>query len=146
MNFRREPSAEEREPTINLTPLMDVMFLLVIFFAVSTTFRIHPGISVNLPKAKSENTIKQDRSIVAVLTEKGNIFLDGIPVQRKNLLRSLKTRQAASPALVFVLQADEGARHGQVVELMDAAKRVGISKLGIATRKIEIGSLAETQP
>lgn len=137
MNFHRESRGGDQEEGINLTPLMDVMFLLVIFFAVSTTFRIYPGISVNLPKVQSESTLQDERTIVAVLTEKGKIFLDGNPVPRKNLLKTLKTRQASSPALMFVLQADEGARHGQVVELMDAAKKVGITRLGIATRKIE---------
>jgi len=51
MNFKRRGSDEESEPALNLTSLIDVMFLLVIFFAVSTTFRVYSGLSVNLPRA-----------------------------------------------------------------------------------------------
>lgn len=134
MNFHRE-SLEEKEPSINLTPLMDVMFLLVIFFAVSTTFRVYPGISVTLPKAESKDVLSEERIMVAVLNEQGQIFLDGSPIAQRTLLKVLRARQAANPSLMFVVQADENARHGRVVELMDAAKMVGISKLGIATRK-----------
>ena len=54
MNFEERLSMEEDEPSLNLTPLMDIMFLLVIFFAVSTTFKVFPGISVDLPGAESE--------------------------------------------------------------------------------------------
>ena len=62
MNFEKGLSTEENEPSLNLTPLMDIMFLLVIFFAVSTTFKVFPGISVNLPGAESEN-IKEEKKI-----------------------------------------------------------------------------------
>ncbi len=136
MNFRRE-SLEEKEPAINLTPLMDVMFLLVIFFAVSTTFRVYPGISVTLPKAQVKDVLSEERAMIAVLNAKGEIFLDGRPIPRRSLLKILRARQAANPSLMFILQADENAKHGHVVSLMDAAKLAGVSKLGIATRKPE---------
>jgi biopolymer transport protein ExbD len=134
MNFKRSGSDEENEPVLNLTPLIDVMFLLVIFFAVSTTFRVYPGLSVNLPRAHSERIAEDKRVVKAVLTSKGEIFLENEEVVRSELIEVLKNRQKVAPVSLFVLEADEQARHGQVVELMDAARQAGIPRLAIATR------------
>ena len=135
MNFRRRPAGEEGGFELNLAPLMDVMFLLVIFFAVSTTFRVYPGISIDLPAAGSEQIREEEQSITVVLSEGGDIYVEGNKVTFAHLERTLKERFESAPNLMFVLQADEKARHGQVVELMDAAKQVGISHLAIATRQ-----------
>jgi biopolymer transport protein ExbD len=134
MNFKRNGSDEENEPALNLTSLIDVMFLLVIFFAVSTTFRVYPGLSVNLPRAHSERIAEDKKTLKAVLTVKGDIYLDNEYVSRSNLAEVLRRKQRLSRVSLFVLEADEQARHGQVVELMDAARQAGIPRLAIATR------------
>jgi biopolymer transport protein ExbD len=134
MNFKRNGSDEENEAPFNLTPLIDVMFLLVIFFAVSTTFRVAPGLSVNLPRAQPERIAIDKKSLTAVLTRTGEIFLDSEKVSRSGLFDELRKRQRRSAVSLFVLEADEEARHGQVVELMDAARRAGIPRLAIATK------------
>jgi biopolymer transport protein ExbD len=133
MNFKRNGSDEENEPALNLTSLIDVMFLLVIFFAVSTTFRVYPGLSVNLPKAHSERIAEDKKVLKVVLTKAGEIFLDNEQVAREDLSSTLKKRQRRSAVSLFVLEADEDARHGLVVELMDAARQAGIPRLAIAT-------------
>jgi len=134
MNFKKSGAEEENEPALNLTSLIDVMFLLVIFFAVSTTFRVYPGLSVNLPRAQSERIAEDKKVLKAVLTCGGEIFLDNDKVSRSDLFGTLRTRQRRSPVSLFVLEADEEARHGKVVELMDAARQAGIPRLAIATR------------
>jgi biopolymer transport protein ExbD len=133
MNFKRNGSDEEGEPALNLTSLIDVMFLLVIFFAVSTTFRVHPGLSVNLPRAHSERIAEDKKTMKAVLTRAGEIYLDNKQVERADLFDTLRRLQRQSTVSLFVLEADEDARHGQVVELMDAARQAGIPRLAIAT-------------
>ncbi len=134
MNFKRNGSDPESEPALNLPSLIDVMFLLVIFFAVSTTFRVQPGLSVNLPRAHSERIAQDKKTLEAVLTSTGDIFIDNEKVARSDLFETLRERQRRSGVSLFVLEADEEARHGQVVELMDAARRAGIPRLAIATR------------
>ena len=133
MNFKRKGSNEESEPALNLTSLIDVMFLLVIFFAVSTTFRVHPGLSVNLPRAHSERIVEDKKTMKAVLTQAGEIYLDNEEVARDDLFETLRRLQRQSNVSLFVLEADEDARHGQAVELMDAARQAGIPRLAIAT-------------
>jgi len=137
MNFQRQSVMEGEEPTINVTPLLDIVFLLIIFLVVTTTFRIYPGISVNLPRARAQGVQQEEHTVVAVLTREGEIFLNGKPVRRQDLTRTLRLHQAVSQASLFVVEADEMARHGQVVELMDAARQVGIPRLAIATRDKE---------
>lgn len=134
MNFEERLSMEEDEPSLNLTPLMDIMFLLVIFFAVSTTFKVFPGISVDLPGAESENIKEEAKSLTAILTEAGKIFIDGKPIEKDHLVDTLRARQEESPVNMFILEADRTAQHGQVVALMDAAKKAGILRLAISTR------------
>ena len=133
MNFKRTGSDEDREPALNLTSLIDVMFLLVIFFAVSTTFRVYSGLSVNLPKARSERIAEDKKTMKAVLTETGEIYLDNEEVARDDLFNTLRRMQRKSKVSLFVLEADEDAKHGRAVELMDAARQAGIPRLAIAT-------------
>ncbi len=133
MNFKRKGSEEESEPALNLTSLIDVMFLLVIFFAVSTTFRVHPGLSVNLPRAQSERIAEDKKTVKAVLTATGEIYIDNEKVARDSLFETLRRLQRKSKVSLFVLEADKDARHGQAVELMDAARQAGIPRLAIAT-------------
>ena len=134
MDFEETLSTEENEPALNLTPLMDIMFLLVIFFAVSTTFKVFPGISVDLPGAESEAIQEEEKSLTAILTEKGEILIDGERIEEGKLDDTLRARQEESPISLFILEADRRAQHGQVVLLMDAAKQAGILQLAISTR------------
>ena len=139
MNFQAGGLSGEDEPTFNLTPLIDVLFLLVIFLAVATSFRTHSGLSVKLPQAQGEQVVEEQTTVVAVLTEAGEILLDGNPVAVEDVEGFLKRRQKEAPVSLFVLQADEMARHGQVVTLMEAARQAGMARLAIATRPKEEG-------
>ena len=146
MNFQKQSWGDGGEPEINLTPLIDAMFLLVIFFAVSTTFRIYPGLSVNLPTAGSEQIQQEEATVRAIVTEEGEIYLDGEKVARDQLPMILRDRQKAAPIAMFVLQADTKTQHGCVVEVMDAAKQAGIARLAIATRQKGGGGAAPGGP
>ncbi len=134
MNFETHGSDGEGESALNLTSLIDVMFLLVIFFAVSTTFRIHPGLSVHLPTARSERIPEEKHTVQAVLTKTGEVYLDGEAVGWDRVLERLKRKRKASGVTLFLLEADAQALHGRVVALMDAAREAGIRRLAIATR------------
>jgi len=108
---------------------------LIIFFAVSTTFRVYPGLSVNLPEAKADKVVEEKKSLTAILTEKGDLYLEEEAVSLDHLPKALRVRQEMSPIQVFVLQADERVHHGKVVRVMDAARQAGISRLAIGTRE-----------
>ena len=130
MRFRR-PRTRRGTLFINLTPLIDVVFLLLIFFMVSTSFAIIRGIRVDLPTATTPQE-KIEQNIVISVTKEGKIYLGKTLVSKTELVRRLKREIGRKKSLV-VINADKDARHGTVVEVMDLAKQGGAGKLGILT-------------
>jgi len=131
--FRRKAA---EEPKIDMTPMVDVVFLLLIFFMISTTFVETPGISVDLPQSSSEAISSEPVEIKAYVDKSGGIHIGDQAVSPEALEGTLarlakeKGRQAT-----FVLMADRDVRHGLVVRLMDAAQTAGFTKLAIGTEK-----------
>ncbi|MDC0897309.1 biopolymer transporter ExbD [Desulfobacterota bacterium] len=130
MNFSKRINTEET--LMDLTPIVDVVFNLLIFFALSLNFsQITSSINIKLPKAKSSEIVTEKQVVVSI--EKGNkiyindkkLFIDQIP----NYLNDI------SKDKVVVIKADEGIDHGFVVQVMDLIKRSGFNKLGIAVKK-----------
>ena len=121
-----------RKPSINITPLIDVMFLLLIFFMVSSTFREYPGIDITLPKAA--NAEAQDtKSHELAVSPEGKFALDGNALE----LNELKVRLAAiredEPDAALILNVHNEADFQFAVDAIDAAKAVGVSNLIIKT-------------
>ena len=124
---------------INLTPLIDVVFLLLIFFMVSTTFIKQGRLSITLPQADQNTAQREQQSINLVIDSKGNYTLDGynlINHQKKNLIQTLKRiikkLKPAEQNPAFIISADAKAPHQSVVTAMDAAAELGLSKLRIS--------------
>lgn len=119
---------------INLTPLVDIVFILLIFFLITSTFVQSPGIDVNLPKSSSSGDSTQAQSIVITVAESGQLIYRGEEIDIGGLQDILDKLYKESPSRQVVIQADEGTNHGVVVEAMDAARTAGFRKLGIATQ------------
>lgn len=133
MNFSTR--AKRRGLTdINLTPLVDIVFILLIFFLITSTFVQSPGIDVNLPKANSASETTPSQSIVITVDENGQLIYRGEITDIGALSDTLSKLYKESPAHQIVIQADETTHHGAVVEAMDAAREAGFRKLGIATQ------------
>ena len=132
MNF--SPRDKKRGLTeINLTPLIDVVFILLIFFLITSTFVQNPGIEVQLPKASSAPPTSDQSSLVITVTDQGRIIHHGEAVGLDELKSRLEGLHAKSPDQLVIVQADQATQHGQVVEVMDLARTVGFSMLAIAT-------------
>ncbi len=128
--FRRK----NEEPRVELTPMVDVVFLLLIFFMISTTFVETPGISVKLPESSSRKSIAEEKEVKVHLTSRGEIYLGDVKTSLPDLAPRLKElRREAGGDISFVLLADQDARHGQVVKIMDLAREAGFGTLAIAT-------------
>jgi biopolymer transport protein ExbD len=135
MNLRPERSDERVD--INLTPLIDVVFLLLIFFMVSTTFDRHARLKVELPEASAKKEQKQvDEPLVVSIDAEGNYFINDRQVVNTSL-ETLKTALRKSVAdrkdVALVLRADAKTPHQSVVRAMDAASQLGLTRLSIAT-------------
>jgi biopolymer transport protein ExbD len=121
-----------RRVFINITSLIDVIFMLLLFFAVSSTFLEQPGMKLELPSAQSAD-IAQVKSYILFLFEDGSMRLNEKPVALADLSPTL---QAALPQMAeqsLTLFADKNVHHGEVVKVMDIARQVGVKKLVIAT-------------
>lgn len=123
---------KRKRPSINITSLIDVMFLLLIFFMVSTTFVEHPGIELRLPAASTAEPSKLEPLTLSI-DKKGRMFLNDMPVQEKELRTELE-RAAGKPRATLVLRADEGVPYGYVIHAMDITRQSGIHRIVSLTR------------
>ncbi len=119
---------------LDMTPLIDVVFLLLIFFMLSTSLSVNPGIKVDLPKASAEQVKKKKITLRVAIEASGRIYLEGRKVSLEELKKHfLKTAKKSDGDALVVIEADRKVYHGLVVKVMDAAKTSGLSKLAIAT-------------
>lgn len=130
MQFRTKP---QRRVIINITSLIDVLFLLLIFFIVSSTFLEQPGMKLDLPKTSRREVLQMEGYTLFIMTD-GSMYINEEPITRDVLSERLKEIAPDVEERGLILKADESVRYGLVVEVMDIAKQSGIMKLVIATR------------
>ncbi len=138
MNLR--PGHKEETVEVNLTPLIDVVFLLLIFFMVTTTFDRHAKLKVSLPESTTKATQQQSESLVLSIDAKGNYFINDRQIinQQLDTLKSAILKTIGEDInniqdVALVLRADANTPHQAVVRAMDAASQLGLTKLSIAT-------------
>jgi biopolymer transport protein ExbD len=122
--------------TINITSLIDVLFLLLIFFIVSSTFLEQPGMKLDLPRTQKQAPVRLEGYTLYILSD-GSLFINDDAVTLEQLPERLEKIAPEVEERGLVLKADEGTRYGFVVEVMDMAKGSGIGKLVIATQPKE---------
>jgi len=127
------PAKKGRGVIINVTSLIDVMFLLLIFFMVSSTFKNQPAIDLTLPRSSSAVDSTETPTVV-YLTRDSRLFIDDRAVERDDLMDELRRRQAATGEDRVVLRADEHAEHGAVVDLIDLIKESGYRRVSLAAK------------
>lgn len=132
MKFRRESS--EQGPLINITSLIDVVFILLIFFAVTTSFISTSSIKVDLPKAKGE-AVEQKKNIRVSINNNGTIYIDGSMVSDAELSARFDIMKKSNPDALVVIEADEKALHGKVVFVIDKARSSDFTRFAIATEE-----------
>ncbi len=124
---------KRRKIIINITSLIDVLFLLLIFFMISSTFVEQPGMKLELPESKSSTTEKIKELILEINADQ-SLTLNQEPVTLENLEQEFKDLLPSLEEKSLVLKADKSVPHGTVVKVMDLAKLSGIEKLIIATQ------------
>ncbi|MFC1556778.1 ExbD/TolR family protein [candidate division KSB1 bacterium] len=123
-----------RKILINITSLIDVLFLLLIFFMVSSTFIEKPGMDLELPESET-STLKEIKDLVLQVQADDTIFLNNREVSIGNLRMYMEEEHTKNPDAALILKADKDVTHGRVVNIMDLAKQIGITKLIIATKE-----------
>lgn len=116
---------------IDLTPMLDVVFIMLIFFIVTTSFVKESGISVNRPQAASAKK-KEKASIFIAINKSGDIWLDKRKVDLRSVRANVEKLKAESPEGAVVIQADQTSKTGILVKVMDQVRLAGISNISIA--------------
>ncbi len=132
MDFR--PPRRKARAFINVTSLIDVLFLLLIFFMVSSTFKQQPAIKLVLPESASAEGTETGPSVL-YLSQAGEIFLDDEALAEDEVLPALRRRQAESGETRIILRADQQSQHGEVVRLIDRVKEAGFSQISLSARR-----------
>ncbi|MBT5058625.1 MAG: biopolymer transporter ExbD [Gemmatimonadetes bacterium] len=126
----KKQKVEERP---DLTPMIDVVFQLLIFFMVTAVFAITPGLDIKLPEAE-EAQAPEKENLFIVVDQDGNMKLNHQSVTFANLKDKLQEkRNLLDNTTLIIIQGDERATHGQIVQIMDIARQVGIIDQVIAT-------------
>jgi len=131
-------NAKKKELSVNLTPLIDVVFLLLIFFMVSTSFTRETQIEIELPKSSGEQLEVKDNVVEISIDAEGNFYVNKTPLinsQIETLKRAINKLSEGDNTLPLIISADAKAPYQSVVVAMDAAGQEGFSNLQMATRR-----------
>lgn len=129
----RKERAPEEDAAIDMTPMLDIVFIMLIFFIVTTVFVKEAGIQVNKPEA-NQSILPKNANIFIAITEDGVIWMDKRELKVESIRANLEKLLAEQPSDVVIIQADEKAEHGIVVKVMDQIKAAGIDRISIAAR------------
>jgi biopolymer transport protein ExbD len=126
-----------KKARIEIIPMIDTMFFLLVFFMISTlSMSQFKGMPVNLPKAASGQQTPA-KSAAVTIDKAGRLFLNEQAIDKSALGESLRQQLANNPDLLVVINADDAVEHGQVVEVMDIARSANVAKMAIAVKPKE---------
>ncbi len=131
MNFRGENRAKGTV-VLEITPLVDIVFLLLIFFLLTATYVKNPSLDISLPKASLNQVTSQKKDLAIAVKRDGEIRYDNQDVSFERLEGILRAEYSENKEAIVVIRADKESMHGRVVEVMDLAKKIGFAKLAIA--------------
>ena len=128
---------DDNEPydEINITPMLDLAYVLLIIFIIMTTASVQ-GIKVNLPKASAAPSLAKPSTKAITVTAEGRLFLDAYPVTLDELETMLRNHKAANPDFPVVVKGDSLVQYEKVVEVLDLLGRLEITQLGLVTQKL----------
>ncbi|MEL6348987.1 MAG: biopolymer transporter ExbD [Myxococcota bacterium] len=121
------------DSSVDVTPLIDIIFQLVLFFMVSTTFISSPGIEVDLPRSSAQTILQDDNDLEVWITRDGAVKVDDVAVDQAGLRARFEAARKKNPRTLVIVKADKDVDHGRVVAVMDMARSLGLGRLAIAT-------------
>ncbi len=130
---RRHRTEDEAE--INITPMLDVVFIMLIFFIVTTSFVKESGIDVSRPSNKPNTTETKKKNIVLIIDERGEVQMRGRTIDLRAVRANIEREHAENPEGTVVIVADSSAHTGILVEVMDQIKLAGVEAISVAAQR-----------
>ena len=125
---------ETKQPDLNIIPMIDIMFFLLVFFMLSTMYMVEQKtIPVNLPQATSA-TIDNKTNFTVTLKDDGSIYLEDQQTDIQTLLMQATKEQKNNPSFAIIIRADKDINYDKVVSFIDTLKKAGITRFGLATK------------
>lgn len=137
MAVRRHQHTKD-ESELDLTPMLDVVFIMLIFFIVTTSFVKESGMTVSTPQANSA-TDQENANIFIAITDQGEIWIDRRPVDPRSIRAIVARMHADKPEGAVIIQSDEDATTRVLVDVMDQVRLAGVEKIAIAADKVADG-------
>ena len=134
--MRRRRGREQDASEVNLTPMLDVVFIMLIFFIVTASFVKEAGIDVSRPPAATAER-KERGNILIAITANNQVWMDRRQVDPRSLRANIERMHAENPQGSVVIQADEKSQNGLLVRVMDAARLAGITNVSLAAEVVE---------
>ena len=134
MRRRRKSTVEDEE--VNLTPMLDVVFIMLIFFIVTASFVKEAGIEISRPSAATAER-KEKGNILVAITDSGQIWIDRRQVDPRALRANIERMHAENPNGAVIIQADKKSTNDLLVQVMDAARSAGVESVSIAAEVVE---------
>jgi biopolymer transport protein ExbD len=137
---------EEEITAINVTPLVDVMLVLLVIFMVTASYIVQQSIKITLPDAETGQTTIERRSLTFTLDKEARLFLDGVPITYEDLgplvekISSDVKKSGGDSSIQALISADTSVSHGKVIHLIDAVRKIGITDFAV---NVETTSLAK---
>jgi biopolymer transport protein ExbD len=119
---------------INITPMLDLAYVLLVTFIILTTASVQ-GIKVNSPQTQAASSLAKPQTRAITITRDGAVYLDAYPVTLEELAQRLATLKAGNPALPVVLKADARTAYQKVTEVLEVAKKLDITEIGLVTQR-----------
>lgn len=134
INFKDNKS-DEVSADINMTPLIDIMLVLLIIFMVTSSISLESGLDIDLPETKSKTTQQDSDAVLVSLDEKGEVSVQGKKVVFEKVEETIKTALGDSKSSMVVLEGDRTSNLGRAIQIMDLAKAAGAKKFAIAAEQ-----------
>ncbi len=125
---------DDKENEINLTPMLDVVFIMLIFFIVTASFIKEAGIDVNKPESLTERPV-DDVGILVAIDENSDIWIGGRIIDPRAVRANIERLHAENPKGSVVIQADKRSFNNTLVQVMDASRQAGVYDISLATDK-----------
>ncbi|ATX81216.1 biopolymer transport protein ExbD/biopolymer transport protein TolR [Mariprofundus ferrinatatus] len=118
---------------VDITPLVDVVFLMLIFFMVSTSFNLSSSLKLDLPTSRATAADQESKQVTIAINAKGKLYVQDEEVEDADLRKRILNVSKGDPSFRVVLRADADARHKRVVYVLDTLRELEMTKIGIAT-------------
>jgi biopolymer transport protein ExbD len=133
--MRRRYYKQEDESTIDMTPMLDIVFIMLIFFIVTSSFIKESGVDVSSPGAATAER-KERGNILVAITAEGEVWIDKRNVDIRAVRANIERLHAENPEGSVVIQADEDSRNGLLIQIIDQARLAGVSNVAIAAKPL----------